>query len=146
MKKQFNHSQVAATTKSYTYRYLRPENKVYLINKRDQDRLFLRHSLVYSNKYGDKNAVVAYINEDICFNKFLEISKDLITKDGVENNIFIDSVLLEDLKVHCNMLKMPLTVVLNEYCDIDERIEYTEVYLYKNKDETLNMYQKLKNS
>lgn len=116
-------------TKSYTYRYLRPENTVYLINKRlRHEPLYLRKSIIYSNKYDDNNAIVAYLNEDMCFNKLVELSK-------TEKDIFIDTVNLEDLEIHCNALKMPLTVVMNEYCGLDDKVEYTEVFLYKNKDE-----------
>ena len=129
---------VPQTRKMYTFRYLSPDVKVYLINKRIPGELkSLQRSHIYSEVYSDnRNAVLAYTIKDMCVMK---------AEDMKISNIYVAEINLLDLEGICNSLNMPLNVILKEYCDVDEKIEYKEIFFYDNKkydDEYSHLFQK----
>lgn len=112
---------------SYTFKYLNPNEMVYVIKR----RAITKHSLYsepYNNNRGNiRNAVIAYKDILICTNKMKEI--------GVGAATYVEKVQLIDLEGTCAELQMPLNVVLNEFCDINDRLEYKEIFFFENKED-----------
>ena len=127
--------------KLYTFRYLSPDAKVYLINKSiSGDKKSLQRSHIYSELFGERNAVIAYADKDMCERKVNELLAPLNS-----GSIYAEKVTLLDLEGHCNVLNMPLNVVLDEYCDFEEEVECREVFFYDNKkydDEYSHLFKK----
>ena len=110
---------------SYTFRYLNPNEMVYVIRRTTTRRSF------YSEPYNTKsenirNAVVAYKDNVVCNH----IMKEMVFKD-----VYIEKIQLIDLKGTCAELRMPLNVVINEFCDINEMREYKEIFFFENRDD-----------
>ena len=110
------------TAYKYTFKYLNPNEMVYVIRR-------CKHTFYsepYNNNRGNvRNAVVAYKDSVICDRKM----KDIV------GGAYIEKVQLIDLEGTCAELQMPLNVVLNEFCDINDRFEYKEIFFFENKED-----------
>jgi hypothetical protein len=114
---------------SYAFKYLNPNEMVYVIKRRNSTFPY-KHPL-YSEPYnkGDiRNAIIAYKDHSLCASKTKEIKASL-------DDIYIEKIALIDLEGNCAELQMPLNVVLNEYCDLSDRKEYKEIFYFENKED-----------
>lgn len=110
---------------SYTFRYLNPNEMVYVIRSTTTRRSL--YSEPYNNRVGNiRNAVVAYKDSVVC---------NYIMKEMVLKDVYMEKVQLIDLEGTCAELRMPLNVVLNEFCDINEKREYKEIFFFENKED-----------
>lgn len=150
-------------TKKYIYTYIKPDTNVYFISSKIVQPEYKKYSmkgLIYSEPYGTKkneevNAVIAYDDVDRCLLKKAELlqineirkglCEDCETDDENCECIEIRDMQLLDMQTYCNELRMPLNVIINTYCNLDDKIEYNEIYFYKYKgdDEYMN-FQKYK--
>ncbi len=112
----------------YTFKYLSPNENVYVIKKRAIHGA--HRGFYYSEPYkrGDvRNVVLAYKDKTMIHSRMKEIMNDM------EVDIYVDKVQLIDLEGYCAELQMPLNVVLNEYCDVSDRKIYKEIFYFENK-------------
>jgi hypothetical protein len=127
--------------KKYFYTYIRPDTNVYFISSKLSHQEHKKYSMkgqIYSEPYWNNeneavNAVIAYSNYEQCVQKMniLELeNKDCEVRD----------MKIIDIQTYCNELRMPLNVIINSFCNIDDKIEYNEIYFYKYKrdDEYMN--------
>lgn len=75
-----------------------------------------------------RNAVLAYSDKLQCRSQL-----DYLDSLHCDLHATCMEVSLIDLQGHCDNIAMPLTVVLNSYCDIDTRVENREVYFYEGR-------------
>ncbi len=112
--------------KEYIYRYLDNNRPVYVIKRACKD---IGKPQIYSEPYYSKerrearNAIVAYVDKELCYQK-------LFILQNTDTSLYIKQYELIDLEGKCLSLAMPLNVVINEYCDIEEKKEYSEIFYY----------------
>jgi hypothetical protein len=122
--------------------------KVYVITKRHNN---VRKGIIanqiytepFTNSRGEvNNVVVAYGTNHMCEMKKINIIQPV---DEYEYVVEMTEVELKDLKGVCNMMKLPLTVVVSSYCDLKDKNVTNELYYYQGRedDEYINELRKL---
>lgn len=124
------------TPRTYQYRFMPDNTIVYYITKHVHANVRPQISkiplTIYSEPYYSKerneqtNSVVCYNNIDTAIQKCNSINE-------IHANCEIDSILLRDLKYYTLLLRMPLLLEINSYCDIRDYNEYVDVYYYNKK-------------
>lgn len=127
----------------YVYRYLDDKQHVHYITKvpRATPKLFHKqqiYSAPYYHRYEGqlKNVLWTFANEQLCMfehEKLLRSSKE--NDMDMDMGITITSSTLQECKEYSHLLYMPLVVVINQYCDTDEKEECIDVFYHQARQE-----------
>lgn len=128
--------------KEYVYRYIDTNKPVYVIKRIKSNNIPNYKYEIYSEPYYSKerkelrNAIIAYTNKDMCYQKVNTLklyNSHYSPKYSLYNNNEYVKVFKEeliDLEGYCLNISMPLNVIINEYCILDEKKEYNEIFFY----------------
>jgi hypothetical protein len=73
-----------------------------------------------------RNVLIAYTNKEHCIDTRMEVLKK-------ERYTRMQSTTLEELKYMAQILGMPLVVILNLYCDMQDKSMQCEIYYHESK-------------
>lgn len=117
----------------YQYRFIPDNTKVYFISKGEQKKhikpqLFQFYTEPYYNKEQSEieNSLLCFTNENIALIRYNELS-------NYHNNCILSSGSLSELKYYSLLLRVPLILEVNSYCDIQELTEKIDIYYYRKK-------------
>lgn len=135
-------------TPKLSFRHMNDDHKVYIITKRHNNvRKGIIANKIYTEPFTNSNgevgnAVVAYCTTDMCDMKKMNIDQPI---SEYEYMVETTEVVLKDLKGVCNMIKLPLTVVVSSYCDLQDKELTNEIYYYQGRedDEYISALRKL---
>ena len=137
--------QVDKCIRNYSYRYLDNKQQVFVISKRMNSSHekktsrrvegLLRQQLFSApfyqiNTQTTTNAILAFMSEDFCEATMhdlpcLDCDKTLITETT--------RVHLDELKYISNIMKLPMIVLVNAYCDMTDNNEQNELFYHFDK-------------
>ncbi len=123
--------------KNYSFRYLDSKHNIYYISKTEKNRpKNFYSSLVYTRPFHSKeknetrNVLIGYISKDmgdIKVHEFMDVLKD------EEYDLVLKKMSLEDFKHLSSILRTPLIVILNSFCEMKDHTEQYELFYYFNQ-------------
>lgn len=137
--------------KEYIYRYIDTNKAVYVIKRIKSNKTpNFKHDM-YSEPYYNKerkemrNAIIAYTNKEMCYQKVNSL-KLLNTQYDPKYTLYSNDEYIQvfeeeliDLEGYCLNISMPLNVIINAYCVLDEKKEYNEIFYYDSDKDKLFM-------
>jgi hypothetical protein len=130
------------TIKQYSFRFLADSRPVFYINKmaKCQPRNFYS-SLLYTEPFYSKerdevrNVIVGYTSKGIGASKLAEVLREDTSIRGADNDYLVtmEKMPLEHFKHLSSVLKIPLVVIVNSFCDMEDQTEHYELYYHYNQ-------------
>lgn len=119
--------------RTYQYRFIPDTTIVYYITKHNainhRPYLNTRPVILYSEPYYSKEREEK-INSILCYNNIEAANDKCNLLKQFYNECLVDCIVLKDLKYYSLLLRMPLLLEVNSYCDVQDYTEYVDVYYY----------------
>lgn len=124
-------SQTSLPIQNFSYRFLNKKSKVYFITKKNAPDVITTRQLYtvpFKNKETDevRNVVLGYINKSYGVGLYEELCK-------THDDIMLNSMDLDEFQYRSQLMKLPLVVMMNSYCDVRDHEVYFELYYNKNE-------------
>lgn len=125
-----------------SYRYIDGRKKVYTIGRNPKEvqyRHFYKVELytrpLYNpNKKDVRNALVAFNSQSQGENVVAELlSRTDLPDTRASHDLIVEGIKLDDLKYLSSVLKMPLIVLMNSFCNVEDQDVHHEVFYYFNE-------------
>jgi len=138
----------------YNYKYLPDTSYVYVVTQKkrhvtlplySRKQAFLAKYVDLRARNEQRHVVIGFSNESMLHYKLpkvileerdlLPISEnELLTKEDIDTEIHVHVTRLRDMKAHCSMMRMPLLIYMNAYCNTHDNHEEFDTYFYENRE------------
>ena len=131
------------TISNYSYRYLDNKSKIYYVTRKpitSTSHHFYTSELytapMQNRNERDKipsNVLIGYINADTCSDLLLDVQHRSSKGSSSEYLHEMRCSCLQEMKYLSTILRIPLVVVINMFCDIESKTEEYELFYHYQK-------------